>query len=206
MPPEDAAAPARRESLPRAFRLKKRGLIQRLFDRGGQTRSVAAGSIRLLYTYVSREAAGSVAPLQVAFLLARGTRPTVLRNHLKRIMRESFRVRRQQLVGSLGRPPHVLLLGVLYRGSDPQSASALRSDLDRAFDRLVEREGGAAERQSRTGDGEDVTAERRSGAIEREGGAVERQSRTGDGEGGTVEGGAVDDASSSSTAGNLPQP
>ena len=75
------------QRFPRLMRLKRRRLIAPLFD-PSSSRSVTAGSVRILYRFVSRTETGTA--LQVGFAPGR-CRNAVQRNHIRRQMRETWR-------------------------------------------------------------------------------------------------------------------
>ena len=103
---------------PRSMRLKRRRLIAPLFERSASdTKSLVAGSIRILYRFVPRSATGTDAPIQVGFAPGR-CRNAVQRNQIKRQMRETWR-RNQNLVGLETLPAaETLTLMVLRRSPD----------------------------------------------------------------------------------------
>ncbi|MXX96524.1 MAG: ribonuclease P [Rhodothermaceae bacterium] len=106
------------QRFPRSMRLKRRRLIAPLFERSASdTKSLVAGSIRILYRFVPRSATGTDAPIQVGFAPGR-CRNAVQRNQIKRQMRETWR-RNQNLVGLETLPAaETLALMVLRRSPD----------------------------------------------------------------------------------------
>ncbi len=134
--PAEASGPtARSQRFPGTLRLKQRRLLRPLFRRS-EAASVAAGGIRLLYRRVPR--APQMPPLQVAFLP--GKQPTsVVRNRVRRTLREVYRCHHARLVDLLPLgPAEMLTLGVLLRAAPtPDLYARVAHDLPRALDRLV---------------------------------------------------------------------
>lgn len=134
--PSAAASPTAR--FPRALRLKQRRLLRPLF-RKGQSGTVAAGSVRLTFRRVPRAALPHDVPLQVAFVP--GRQPTaVVRNRVRRILREVYRRHHRALVDLLALPPaEALTLAVLFRGTPaPDLFARVSADLPRALGRLAD--------------------------------------------------------------------
>lgn len=130
---------SRNSRFPRSYRLKRRGLIQPLFDRKeSSTLTISSGSIRVLYRVVSEEDVGRNVPLQVGFAVGRSTGNAVVRNRVKRIMREVYRGSQFSLIDLFSKKPEVLTLMVVFRG-DANDEEALRADLFQAFHQLTER-------------------------------------------------------------------
>lgn len=120
---------------PGPLRLKQRRLLRPLFRRDAAA-SVAAGSLRLLFRRVPREA--HQPPLQVAFIP--GRQPTsVVRNRVRRILREVYRRHHARLVDLLAlAPTEMLTLGILLRAAPgPDLHARVSADLPRALDRML---------------------------------------------------------------------
>lgn len=126
-------------AFPRSRRLKRRRLIRPLFERGrDDVGAVTVGVVRVLYRTVPREATGCDAPLQVGF--APGRRSTnAARTHVRRLLRETFRVHQGPLVERFAGRPDCLTLFVLFRGREETAGGDLRRDLPKALARLAER-------------------------------------------------------------------
>ena len=128
----------RRFLFPRAHRLKRRRLIRPLFERGRRdVGTVAAGSVRILFRIATVEDVGADVPLQIGFSAGRRARPGVIRNRIRRQLREVYRVNQHLLVDLFRDRPDVLTIMVLYR-ADPDSAASIPNDLPRAMSRLRE--------------------------------------------------------------------
>jgi ribonuclease P protein component len=130
----------RPHAFPRSRRLKRRRLIRPLFDRGrDDVGALTVGVVRVLYRTVPREATGHDVPLQVGF--APGRRSTnAERTHVRRLMREAFRVHQGPLLDRFAERPDCLTLFVLFRGREETAGRDLRRDLPKALARLAERE------------------------------------------------------------------
>lgn len=128
----------RRVCFPRAARLKRRRLIRPLFERQrpGVGR-VGAGSVTLVYRVVPRALTGQDVPVQIGFAPGR-TATKVLRNRLRRQLRETYRVHQHILVDLFShRPDATLTVMVLLRG--PSDAERRRRDFVAALHRLAAR-------------------------------------------------------------------
>lgn len=132
--PAGQSAPFQR--LPDSFRLKKQSLIRPLFDRNrDDVGSLARGSIRLLYRIVSREEAAHDVPIQVGFAPGRGA-SAVIRNRIKRVLREVYRLNQQSLIDLFSDRRVLLTLMILYRGRSVDADEEIRRDLPRALREL----------------------------------------------------------------------
>lgn len=130
---------ARRFAAPRARRLKRRRLIRPLFARGtDDVGRLRAGTVQLVWRLVPREAVGAETTLQVGFAPGR-RRTAVVRNRVRRQMRETFRLHAAPLVGALAGRADTLTLFVLFRGRDATAGPDLRRDLPLAVARLAGR-------------------------------------------------------------------
>ena len=129
---------------PRARRLKRRRLIRPLFQRDApDVGRLRAGVVRLLYRSVPREATGLDTPLQVGFAPGR-TRTKVIRNRIRRVMRETFRHHQAGLLRQLDGRGDALTVFVLFQGRAATADRDIRRDLPRALDRLVRQLDGAS--------------------------------------------------------------
>ena len=134
---------------PRARRLKRRRLIRPLFQRGApDVGRLRVGVVRLLYRTVPREATGLDTPLQVGFAPGR-TRTKVVRNRIRRAMRETFRHHQTRLLRQLDGRDDALTVFVLFQGRETTAVADLRRDLPRALDRLARQLDGASETPDR---------------------------------------------------------
>ncbi|MCH8276937.1 MAG: ribonuclease P protein component [Bacteroidetes bacterium] len=124
---------------PRSHRLKRRRLIQALFNRNDESvGSLVAGGIRIQYRCVSPTDMGVEVPLQVGFAVGKSTGGAVVRNRVKRILREVYRMNQRVLVDLFSERPDVLTMMIVYRGN-PADEEALRADLAGALSRLAGR-------------------------------------------------------------------
>ena len=76
--------------------------------------------------------------LQVGFAVGKSTGGAVVRNRVKRILREVYRMNQRVLVDLFSERPDVLTMMIVYRGN-PADEEALRTDLAGALSRLAGR-------------------------------------------------------------------
>ncbi|MCY4170938.1 MAG: ribonuclease P protein component [Bacteroidetes bacterium] len=101
----------------RSMRLKRRRLIAPLFDRTNNgIRSVASGSIRILFRFVPQNETGVVTPVQIGFAPGR-CKNSVQRNRLRRQMREFWRINQHVVPTHQFPDDQTLTLMVLARGA-----------------------------------------------------------------------------------------
>jgi ribonuclease P protein component len=132
--------PERRNTYPRAHRLKRRRLIRPLFERGhSDVGRVSAGVVQVRYRIVPREETGTGAPIQFGFAPGRRARTNVGRTRLRRLMRETYRLHQHGLRDLFGGRPDSLTAMVLFRGQEATAAEDLRRDLPLALRRLEDR-------------------------------------------------------------------
>ena len=126
-------------AFPRAHRLKRRRLIRPLFDRDrDDVGTVAVGCVRLLYRTVAREETGYDTPVQCGFAPGR-IRSAVTRNHVRRLLREGYRLRQHLLVDRFQHRPDTLTVMVLFRGRAEAASTCIPRDLPRALEQLAAR-------------------------------------------------------------------
>ena len=119
------------QRFPRSMRLKRRRLIAPLFERSASdTRSLVAGSIRILYRFVPRSTTGTGAPIQVGFAPSR-CKNAVQRNRIRRQMREIWR-KHQDLIG-FQTIPAARTLTLMVLGHSSKRNQGLSHDLLQAM-------------------------------------------------------------------------
>lgn len=136
--PHPWASPAPDARFPRVLRLKRRALLRPLF-RKGQSLTAAAGGVRILFRQVPRVSLPYPVPLQVAFVP--GRQPSaVVRNRVRRTLREVYRCHHGHLVDLLALPEtDALAVAVLFRGTvAPDLYARLSNDLPRALARMAD--------------------------------------------------------------------
>ncbi|MDX1419113.1 MAG: ribonuclease P protein component [Rubricoccaceae bacterium] len=132
--------PERRNTYPRAHRLKRRRLIRPLFERGrSDVGRVSEGVVQIRYRVVPRAETGIGAPIQVGFAPGRRARTSVGRTRLRRLMRETYRLHQHGLRDLFGGRADTLTAMVLFRGREASAAEDLRRDLPEALRRLEDR-------------------------------------------------------------------
>ncbi|MCS6991365.1 MAG: ribonuclease P protein component [Chitinophagales bacterium] len=129
---EDAAA--RRYSLPREERLRRKRLIRLLFERGAPVR---VASLRLLYHRVPE---ALPAPVQVLFSVSsRSIRLAVRRNRIRRLMREAYRKNKYILLDSISPGTGGLLLAIQYFGNTLPAYRDVEKNLVACMQKIAER-------------------------------------------------------------------
>lgn len=125
--------------MPRAFRLRRQRLIRPLFDRSRtDVGTIAKGCVRLLYRIVPRCEVGVNVPVQVGFSAGRQARRAVVRNRIRRLLRETYRLHQHPLVALFRNRSDTLTLMILYRADPAAARECIRRDLPRALQRLTE--------------------------------------------------------------------
>lgn len=118
---------------PREERLKSRTAIGQLFQRS--SRSTADSGLRLIWT-----AATEPLPRGVQVLVAapkKHFKRAVVRNRIKRLLRESWRLERGGLPEAWLHGGEPKFLGLIYTGKPEPSLLELRSALRRILDRTT---------------------------------------------------------------------
>ena len=110
----------------RAYRLRKNKQFQYVYHKG---RSCASREIVLLYIRASR--------LQVGFSVSRKVGNSVMRNRVKRRLREAYRLRKHILTRSL--PDGVALhLALIWLADEPYTTATVDKRLHTALCRIAE--------------------------------------------------------------------
>ena len=108
--PDEYRSPRERLTFSRTHHLKRKQLIEPLFDRNDpDTQSVSSGSVRVLYRLVEEP---SITRFQVGVAVGRKTGSAVKRNRVKRVIRETVRLN-QHLIPDT---EQLLTIMVLFRG------------------------------------------------------------------------------------------
>lgn len=124
---------------PRARRLKRRRLIRPLFDRNqGDVGFVHVGVVQIRYRVVSRSDVGADVPVQIGFAPGNRMRTKVVRNRVRRVMRDIFRHQQHGLMNLLNQRSDCLTMMVLFRGKEDTATGDLRRDFPAALKRLEE--------------------------------------------------------------------
>ncbi|MCS7081901.1 MAG: ribonuclease P protein component [Bacteroidetes bacterium] len=108
-----------RARLSKSERLRRRKLVASVFSEG---QSWASGPIRVVAACVARQEA----PVQVAFAVTRRVGTAVLRNRIRRRMRECYRLHKAPLLEAFQKRPHTLALVFIFRGTGKTRYAELR--------------------------------------------------------------------------------
>jgi len=123
---------ARRNRLPRSYRLRLRRHIRPLFARQG-VQTATAGSLRALFREVPRSS--QAMPVLVGF--APGKRRTaVIRNKIRRKLREAYRVHQHALMDLFALRDTSLSLMLLFR-SQPEHSAYIPKDMPVLLQRVA---------------------------------------------------------------------
>jgi len=123
--PERDRSGQERWSFSRSHHLKRKRLIEPLFNRNEPSvRSVAAGSIRLVYRMVSDQDLSCEVRFQIGVAVGRSAGPAVRRNRIKRVIREAIRLNQGLLTAM-----------VIFRGNGADISETPR-DMVRSLEKL----------------------------------------------------------------------
>ncbi len=122
---------AGRYRLPGSHRLKHRRLIRSLFDRSAaDVRQVSSGAIRAVFRFVPLEDYPDLTVnVQVGFFVGRKVGGAVVRNKVRRRMREAYRMYHRDVVMDMSGRQCVLVLGLIFRGRTKASWPSISGDV-----------------------------------------------------------------------------
>lgn len=125
---------AGRYRFPASHRLKHRRLIRALFDRGAaDVHRSSSGTILAVYRFVPQaDLPDLAANVQVGFFVGRKVGGAVIRNKVRRRMKEAYRIYHRDLVDAMSGRPCLLSLGLVFRGSEIASWPTVSADVARA--------------------------------------------------------------------------
>ncbi len=132
--------PARRSrpSVPRSSRLKRRRLIRPLFDRDRpDVHSHFSGCLRAAYRFVDGNPSDPDTRLQVGFFVGRRIGGAVVRNRVRRRLREAYRRRHPELARTLSARNDLMTLAIIFRGGADTEWTSIVRDTDAIVDRLL---------------------------------------------------------------------
>jgi ribonuclease P protein component len=125
-------------TLQRAVMLKQRRLFRALYDKADSAvGSIATGSIRTVYRVVPA-IEGELQPFQVAFSPGRGIKGAVVRNRIKRLMREHFRLH-QGLIHEITGTGICLHLILIYRAKPEEATQRICRDIPKILEQLAQK-------------------------------------------------------------------
>jgi ribonuclease P protein component len=134
--PERDRSGQERWSFSRSHHLKRKRLIEPLFNRNEPSvRSVAAGSIRLVYRLVSDQDLSCEVRFQIGVAVGRSAGPAVRRNRIKRVIREAIRLNQGLLHDIACNEGTLLTAMVIFRGNGADISETPR-DMVRSIEKL----------------------------------------------------------------------
>ncbi|NQV72421.1 ribonuclease P protein component [bacterium] len=134
--PERDRSGQERWSFSRSHHLKRKRLIEPLFNRNEPSvRSVAAGSIRLVYRVVSDQDLSCEVRFQIGVAVGRSAGPAVRRNRIKRVIREAIRLNQRLLHDIACNEGTLLTAMVIFRGNGSDISETPR-DMVRSIEKL----------------------------------------------------------------------
>jgi ribonuclease P protein component len=114
-------------------RLKRRKIIEQLFSEG---RAVSAFPIRVQYKLVDELL---TEPLQAGFSASSRTfKRAVDRNRIKRLMREAYRLQKEQLEQALQTKQRRVALFLIYTGKELPEYALIKEKMDVVLKKLVQ--------------------------------------------------------------------
>lgn len=125
---------AGRYRFPASHRLKHRRLIRALFDRGAaDVHRCSSGTIRAVYRFVPHADLPDLTEnVQVGFFVGRKVGGAVVRNKVRRRMKEAYRMYHRDLVDAMSGRPYLLSLGLVFRGREIAAWPTISADVARA--------------------------------------------------------------------------
>jgi len=119
------------ERFPKSHRLKNTRLIRSLFDREQpDVHHTSSGSIRAVFRFVPAADYPRVSePVQTGFFVGRKVGKAVVRNRIRRRMREAYRPVHGELLRVMSDRPEVLALGLVFRGVASDTWENISGDL-----------------------------------------------------------------------------
>lgn len=133
--------------LNRSHRLKRRRLIRPLFDRSrSDVHGASVGCVRVMYRHVAADDLPRGVPIQAGFAVARGTGSAVVRNRIRRIMREAYRTGVGPLVDVVGTGGLRLTALFMFRGQASLAPDCIPRDLPHLLNLVAHRLAGGTGR------------------------------------------------------------
>ena len=129
-----------RFGLKRSLSLKRARLVRPLFDRSrSDVRSVSAGCVRIMYRAVPQADLPGRVDVQAVFVVSRRSGSAVVRNRIKRRVRETYRRLLPTFAGIVADSGSALTMAIVFRGNRGDDKGPLGNDLETAMRLLTAR-------------------------------------------------------------------
>ena len=127
----------RAATLCKAERLHRRTLIGQLFE--GGSKSISAFPLRVVYMPVNRDETTSDVSILIS-VPKRHFKRAVKRNHIKRQIREAYRLNKSILIDALADKPYGMILAFIWLDKELHSTDKLSGKVKNLLGRIAEKQ------------------------------------------------------------------